>query len=304
MITTRREFLAVATSGLGLTALAARSAPAPRQELSLGFSLYGMKTLPLDRALSECARIGYRNVELSLIAGFPTEPAKLTPAGRATIRQQLTAAGLPVASLLVNLSLTADEKTYAGLLEVLQVAARFAVEIDSSHPPIVQTVMGGTPADWEAKKSMMAARLREWDTIGRQHGVTVAVKAHVSSAVNTPDKLLWVLKEAKGSNLAIAYDHSHYALAGLSIEDSLRPLAPYTKFVHVKDARREGKAVRFLLPGEGQTDYADYFRLLRKYGYHGPAVVEVSSQIFSRPDYNPIAAAEKSYAALAPALRK
>ena len=103
----RRQFLQTAA----LAALASSaSAAAPVRRIGLGFSLYGMKTLPLDRALSECARIGYRNVELSLIAGFPTEPAKLTPAGRATIRQQLTAAGLPVASLLVNLSLTAEEK--------------------------------------------------------------------------------------------------------------------------------------------------------------------------------------------------
>ncbi len=298
--TTRRDFLALAAGGLGLAALRARGATAPQPGLSLGFSLYGMKTLPLDRALSECARIGYRNIELSLMAGFPTDPAKLTPAVSSTIRQQLKTAGLPVASLLVNLGLTGDEKAHAGYLEVLEIAARFAAEIDPAHPPIVQTVMGGTPAEWETKKAMMAARLKEWDAIARPHGVTVAVKGHVLNAVDTPEKLLWIFREAKGTNLAIAYDHSHYALAGLSIEDSLRPLAPYTKFVHVKDARREGKDVRFLLPGEGTTNYAEYFRLLKKYGYRGPVVVEVSAQIFNRPGYDPVAAAEKSYAALAP----
>ena len=303
MISTRRDFIAVASGGLALATLRLQGAPSPQEGLSLGFSLYGMKTLPLDRALAECTRIGYRNVELSLIAGFPTEPAKLTPEGRAAIRRQLTTAGLPVASLLVNLSLTVDEKAHAAHLETLQLAARFAAEIDPKHPPIVQTVMGGTPSEWDAKKAVMAARLKEWDAIARQHNITVAVKAHVSSAVNSPDRLLWTLREAKGTHLAIAYDHSHYALGGLSIEESLKPLAPYTKFVHVKDARREGKDVRFLLPGDGGTDFREYFRLLRKHGYRGPVVVEVSSQIFSRPGYDPIATAEKSFAALAGAVR-
>lgn len=302
MSTTRRQFIKLASSAAGLVTLPAIARATDREGLSLGFSLYGMKTLPLERALSECARIGYRNVELSLISGFPTEPAKLTPPARTVIRQQIKASGLPVSSLLVNLSLLADEKAHAGHLEVLQLAARFAAEIDAAHPPIVQTVMGGKPADWEAKKATMAARLREWDSIARQHAVTVAIKAHVSNAVNNPEKLLWLFREAGGTNLALAYDHSHFALAGLSVEDSLRPLAPHTKFVHVKDARWEANEVRFLLPGEGQTDYPAYFRLLRKMGYRGPLVVEVSSQIFSRPGYDPIAAAEKSHAALAPAL--
>lgn len=271
--------------------------------MSLGFSLYGMKSLAIDRALAECARIGYRNVELSLIAGFPTDPATLTPALRATVRRQVEAAGLAVSSLLVNLSLAADDKGHAALLDVLRSSARFAAEINAKHSPIIQTVLGGKPAEWEARKTTMAARLREWNAIAREHNVTVAIKAHVGSAVNDPERLLWLFRKASGSHLAIAYDYSHFALAGLSLEESLRPLAPHIKFVHVKDARWDGKDVRFLLPGEGTTDFAAYFRLLRQYGYHGPLVVEVSSQIFSRPRYDPVAAAEKSYAVLTQALK-
>ncbi|MDZ4688410.1 MAG: sugar phosphate isomerase/epimerase [Planctomycetaceae bacterium] len=300
---TRRQFLSLAAGAAGLAALPATSRAAPTKSLSLGFSLYGMKTLPIDRALAECSRIGYRNVELSLIAGFPTEPAKLTPAVRANVCQQIKTSGLGVSSLLVNLNLTSDEKGHAALIDMLRTSAIFAAEIDPKNPPIIQTVLGGKPAEWEEKKALMLARLHEWNAIAREHGVIVAIKAHVSSAVNTPDRLLWLFREAAASHLAIAYDYSHFALAHLSLEETLRPLAPYTRFVHVKDARWEGDQVRFLLPGEGQTDFKKYFRLLREFGYEGPLVVEVSSQIFNRPGYDPIAAAEKSYAVLAQALK-
>jgi inosose dehydratase len=301
-MTTRREFAATAAVSATLAALGVRGAQPAEPELSLGFSLYGMKSLPLAQALSECRRIGYRNVELALIAGFPTEPARLSPEIRAVVRRELAEAKLPVSSLLINLSLAADEKANASHLQNLELAARFAAEISPASPPIVQTVMGGAPKEWEERKAIMASRLRDWDAIARKHRVTVAVKAHVSSAVNSPERLLWALREANGANLAVAYDHSHYALAGLSIADSLRPLAPHTRFVHIKDARMDGKDVRFLLPGEGTTDYAAYFRQLRAAGYRGPCVVEVSSQIFNRPSYDPIAAAERCHAALAPAL--
>lgn len=299
---TRRAFVTTSAAGGALAVAGSRRAQESPPSLSLGFSLYGMKTLPLVAALSECRRIGYRNVELALIAGFPTDPERLNRETRAAVRRELTAGQLPVSSLLINLSLAADERSHATHLEKLELAARFAAEIAPENPPIVQTVMGGAPKDWEEKKAVIASRLRDWDGIARRHKIIVAIKAHVSSAVNSPERLLWAFREARGSNLAIAYDHSHYALAGLSMADSFRPLAPHTKFVHIKDARMEGKDVRFLLPGEGTTDYAAYFRQLRATGYRGPCVVEVSSQIFNRPSYDPVAVAERCYATLAPAL--
>jgi len=304
MNTNRRDFLALAAGGLALAGQPARlAAAATKPDLQLGFSLYGMKTLPLDRALAECKRIGYRTVELALIAGFPTEPGKLLPAARAAMCAQIKSAGLPVVSLLVNLGLTGDAKAHAAHLETLDLAGRFAKEIDPARPPIIQTIMGGKPGEWEANKATMAARLKDWNTAARRLGIKIAIKAHALQAVDTPEKLLWIFREAAGSNLSLGYDHSHYVLAGLSIEASFRPLAPHVTFVHVKDSRRENGEVRFLLPGEAATDYAAYFRLLRRHGYGGPLIVEVSSQIFNRPGYDPIATAEKCYAALAPALR-
>jgi inosose dehydratase len=282
-----------------LTAASAGTREAP---LSLGFSLYGMKTLPFERALSECARIGYRNVELALLAGFPTDPAKLTPEVRRATREACASARLPVSALMVNLSLTGDEAARTAHLKTLRIAAEFAREIHATAPPIIETVLGGKPATWDTDRASMVTRLREWEAIAREHNVTLAVKAHVGSAVNSPDRLLSLLSEAGGSHIAVAYDHSHFGLAGLSIEAGLAPLASRTRFVHLKDAVGDSASSRFLLPGEGQADFKEIFRQLVAAGYRGPAVIEVSSQIFNRPGYDPISAAERSYAALAPLL--
>ncbi len=298
----RRQFLLQTATTVALgprLALAAAESAAP---LSLGFSLYGMKTLPLAQAVAACARIGYRNVELALIAGFPTEPAKLTPEVRTAAREHCSAAGLRISSLIANLSLVGDAATHAAHLAVLRQAAQFAREIDAVAPPVVQTVLGGKPATWETEKAGMAVRLRAWDAIARDHGIVVAIKAHVGSAVNSPDRLLWLLREAAVTHVVVAYDHSHFALGGLGVAASLAPLASRTRFVHLKDAEGDATRFSFLLPGEGQADFRAIFRELIAAGYHGPVVVEVSSQIFSRPGYDPIATAERCYAALAPAL--
>lgn len=288
-----------------LTALAAAGLPpalragSSVRKVSLGFSLYGMKTLPLSTALAECARIGYKNIEIALMRGFPTDPATLTPDDRKTIASQLKRLGLKVSSLLVDIRLVGNEQSHAAALETIKFAGALAHELDPQHPPLIQTVMGGTPGSWEDAKEAMAERLRSWGTTAAAMDVLIAVKGHVAMAVNSPERLLWILKQAASPAIVAAYDHSHFELEGISFEDSWRVLAPYTRFVHVKEAVHAGNKVRFLLPGEGSTDYRHYFDALQNAGYTGPVVVEVSSQIFSAPGYDPVKAAEKSYLALA-----
>ena len=67
-MTNRRQFLRLATGALALPSFGRGVEPASP---SLGFSLYGMKSLPLDVALRTCAGIGYSHVELALNAGYP-----------------------------------------------------------------------------------------------------------------------------------------------------------------------------------------------------------------------------------------
>src|SRR4051812_33034162 len=85
-----------AGAGVSLQALAGEGG------LEFGFSLYGMKTLPIAEALRVCAEIGYRNVELALNAGFPTELATLTKEKRAALREEIAKSRLGVSGLLIN----------------------------------------------------------------------------------------------------------------------------------------------------------------------------------------------------------
>lgn len=299
---TRRAFLCRTAAVSSLLALSRplRAQEKPAAGFGLGFSLYGMKSLPLDEALKACAEIGYENVELALLQGYPTEPKLLSAADRQHLRRRLAALKLRVSGLMENFTLLADDAKQAQQIERIKAAAQLAHDLAPEAPPVIETVLGGKPAEWEQVKDKMAAQLRTWAETAATARAVIAIKAHVMSAVQNPDRLLWLYRAVNSPAIQLAYDYSHFAAQGLDINSTLTALIPHTRFIHVKDVRGSAETkVEFLLPGEGTIDYGAYFKQLQALGYSGDVVVEVSGMIFKQPSYDALAAARKSYAALA-----
>ncbi|MBI5802578.1 MAG: sugar phosphate isomerase/epimerase [Verrucomicrobia bacterium] len=297
---TRRQFLQ--TTAIAALASSVQAAVHPRR-VGLGFSLYGMKTLPVEQALRVCAETGFHDVEFALNPGYLTEPKLLSPAQRKEIRALLSSLGLRLTALMDNLSLLIDEPAHAKNLERIQSAAELAHALAPDAPPLLETVMGGKPADWDKVKSQMAARLADWAKAAAAAKITLCIKPHVSGAAHLPEHALWLLDQVKHPAVKLAYDFSHYQLRGVELGKSLDALLPHTAFIHVKDSVGELGKFQFVLPGEGKIDYTDYFRRLKAANWHGSVCVEVSGQVFGKPGYDPIAAAKKSHAALAPAFK-
>ncbi len=79
------------------------------------------------------------------------------------------------------------------------------------------------------------------------------------------------------------------------MEESIAALGGISAHTHIKDERGVDPDFAFLIPGEGEMDYPRYLTLMDEAGYDGPIVVEISLMVQSRPDYDPLAAAEQSY---------
>lgn len=295
----RRHFLHVSAALALAPALPLRAAAAPA--LRLGFSLYGMKSLPIADALQACAAIGYENVELALGPGYPTEPKLLAAADRQQLRALLAQHRLTVSGVMDNLSLAVDGVAHAKNLERIRAAAELAHDLAPEHPPIMETVLGGKPDQWEALKEKLAGRVRDWAKAAAAGKLTLCLKPHVGSAVNSPERLLWLHQQAASSWVKLCYDFSHFEVQGMDMATTMKPLLAKTRFIHVKDTTGDAKKVQFLLPGEGRTDYKKMAALLRASGWSGPVVVEVSGQIHGQPGYDPVATAKKCFTALAPA---
>ena len=295
----RRQLLQHAAAGVALTALplplhAAESA------ISLGFSLYGMKSLPIGDSLKICSEIGYRNVELTLTVGYPTEPSLLSQSDRQALRESLAKHRLSVSGLMDNLSLVADDAAHSKNLDRIKAAAELAHALAPDKPPILESVLGGKSADWDSIKARMVDQAGDWAKIAAENKLTVCLKPHVHSAIDSPERLLWLHQQVASPFVKLCYDFSHFEVQGMEMEPTLKPLIAETRFIHLKDTAGDAKKVQFLLPGEGHTDYAHYSSLLRTTNWSGPVVVEVSAMVFNKPGYDPVAVAKKCFSVLAP----
>lgn len=265
----------------------------------LSIGNYGMPGLGVDQALAAIADIGYDGAELCLMAGWPSEPKLLDAKARGRIRRQR----LPIVTMIENFNLLVSEAEHARTLERIRRAAELAHEVSPKSPAILQSVLGGQPTEWERVKDRMAGRLADWAGVAAENRLRLAVKSHVGSASDTPEKLVWLLGQVKSPALSAIYDYGHFELLGLDLKESLETLLPHASFLTVKDGRLVDGQPRFLLPGEGTIDYGRYFELLRERRYRGWMLVEVSRQLQTAAGYDPREAARRSYANLAPKLR-
>jgi len=63
----------------------------------------------------------------------------------------------------------------------------------------------------------------------------------------------------------------------------------------LKDQRGRSPNHEFLVPGEGDFDYARYLKALQTAGYTGYLTVEISVMVQRRPGYDPAEVASRSF---------
>lgn len=311
----RRDFFRAAVAIASWTVLrsdiAARGADDAPRTIGLGFSLYGMKTIATSAALKALAEIGYDCVELPVMPDWPAESAKFSADARRDLRAELARRGMRLTALMENLPTTGDDAQHRANLERLKRAAQLARDLAPEQPtpghpqrPLIETILGGKPGEFDALKDKLVQRLRDWSKVAAEAEVVVAVKAHVGNATQRPEQLLWIVEQVASPWLQAAYDYSHFELQSLKMKDTTDALLPKTAFIHVKDTEHSLGKRGFLLPGEGTTDYAALFKLIGQSAYRGDVLVEVSSQVSNKPGYEPLAAASKCYNRLADAFSK
>jgi len=266
------------------------------ERMKLAFSAWAMREWPLERQIALVQRAGYMGICLVSGAEFPFDAARTDRAERRRIRRLLDDAGLALTAIAGHVNLL--DATVADLDRVrttLEVAADLTT---GEAPPPVITMGYGTPERYADQRALLAERFGELAAHASKTAGVVALEPHVGQAMDMPEKVVWLMQAVESPHFRLNLDNSHFEVMGCELEDYLPKLVPYAVHTDLKDQRGRSPNHEFLVPGEGDFDYARYLRAMHRLGYAGYVTIEISVMVQRRPDYDPADVAARSYRTL------
>ena len=290
----RRSALGVITSSLATAVWAQGQSPILKVE-PLAIGNYGMQALKVEDAIREVATIGFGGFELCAISKWDSAPENMSPDRRESVRSLLSGSQLRLVAIMEDLPPRADDAEHAQGLERLKAAITLGRDISPQKPALVQTVLGG--GKWDEVKGLFRDRVGDWSRLAEELDTIICIKPHRFGAMSTPAQAAWIIEQLGNTpRIRIVYDFSHYAFRDLSITETVQQGQQLIAYVAIKDAVQSGNQISFSLPGEAKTiDHAAIFRTLKTSGYRGDFCCEVSGQVYSKPGYDPIAAARTCF---------
>ncbi|HEV2125767.1 MAG TPA: sugar phosphate isomerase/epimerase [Chloroflexota bacterium] len=268
--------------------------------MKLAFSAWAMRKAPVETQLQIVREAGYRGIELVSAEGASLDAVTLDEVGRRGLRKLVQDSGLAVTAVDGHANLIEPDPTRrAANVRRVQAAIDLASELGGPDgAPCVVCMAYGKPETYEEGRESVAQRFSELVAYAAEREVVVALEPHVGQAFDLPEKVAWLMERVNSPHFRLNLDNSHFEVMGRDMDEYVPLLAPYAVHTHVKDQRGRYPEYAFLIPGEGEFDYARYLSALQRAGYQGYVTVEISAQVQTRPGYDPAVAARQSYATL------
>jgi sugar phosphate isomerase/epimerase len=263
---TRRQFLQ--SSALLVAALPGNLPAATGGPLPIGFSTLGCPGWDWLKILDFASQNGFASVELRGLLGtmdLPVRP-EFSPDRIAQSRKQVAARGLCISCVSSSARLhdTDPQKHEAQLAD-----ARRFIDLASSLGARYVRVFGNDIVGPRGAAIQHVARsLRQLgDYAGPKH-VTVLLESH-GDFTDSPT-LHAILEQADSPYVALLWDAHHTFISGK--EDpafTVNRLGKFIRHTHLKDSRKEGNDVHYVLTGRGDVPVKRQVQVLAETGYQG-----------------------------------
>ncbi len=241
--------------------------------------------------LEECARAGYRGIELGPVGFMPEDPAVL---GQALAAHDLELIGGVVFRPFHDPRQWDDvmDGAVRTCMALVAHGAEHLVLIDSISPRRAPTAGRADeaeqmePAEWRAYRDRIATIAKLGS---EEYGLTVGIHAHAAGFMDFEPELERLLDEVDGRVLKICFDTGHHSYAGFDPVAFMRRYIERISYVHFKDIDPAVKAAVianrtgfydacgqgiFCNLGKGDVDFLAVRQLLLDRGFDGWCTVE------------------------------
>ena len=261
--------------------------------MKLGYSKLAMEKVPIATAIRRIADLGYDGIELDVDSCVKT----------GWIARLLKDHNLRLASIGAYTEVGDD--AYSRNICQLKKGIDFAAELaQNDEPPPVSVGLTGIfgmdinfkaqrePDLWESKKHFFADHIGVLTDYAKNSGVIVAIEPD-TSIMNTPDKVLELLKLVGSSHLKVNFLPNGFS------EKAVSALIPVSVHVHVSDIFRLSYTSSPWMSSNTDSEHisesADFLKTMHAHGYDGFITAIVSSLVCCKQDYDPFAAAKFAY---------
>ena len=247
------------------------------------------------QAIPEMAALGFDYVELE---GVGFENLRAVIDNREQFRDVLRGACVKLSNFAIILPEVVSEDpqvaepALVAFAEGVRTAAYLGspnVWVDSYFPPV--EVVSGTrmtdaivfgqqpririPAgfDWPSVWEHYVRVMKRCTRIAGEHGVQLLVEPRVGELTSNSEALLRLLDAVDDDNLGVILDTAHQHAQKEMLPLSVEKLGRRIRYVHVAD--NDGLVNRHFVPGTGNIDREEVFRVLKRQGFDGYYAVDL-----------------------------
>ena len=263
--------------------------------MKLGYSTWAMPKIPIDTSIKFLSETGYDGITIATLPQFTTSINNLDIEERKRILNLSKLYSIPITSVMSFTNLMEENKeNLKNNIKFVNDSIDLANDWETNY---LITGIGGKPNELEdiQKSEEFIERISELGLIAKSKGVTIALEPHVDQAVEKPDQLVELINKINMDSVKANFDISHFNVQGIDVNESIKKVLPISVACDVKDERGVVPNWSYVAPGEGEFDYTNYLKIMKKADYKGFITIEISFQVQANPNYDPLATAKKSY---------
>jgi sugar phosphate isomerase/epimerase len=127
---------------------------------------------------------------------------------------------------------------------------------------------------WSAFWANAVDVVRKMAEIARRKRLTLIVETRANDVFSSTDAIMNLLKESGAANVGVLLDVAHVHAGKEYLALVIRKLGSMIKLVHLSD--NDASQAYHYAPGRGNIDFAAVIRDLKRIGYNGYVVVDIS----------------------------